>query len=438
VSIPVLTAVGDPRWEADLSAGLHRESSAVIVVRRCVDLADLLAAAAAGLARAVILSADLRRLDREALTRLASARVAVVGLVAAGDEVAEHRLRQLGVRHVLAHDTPAADVSAAVMIAVSDLAAMAGAGPETQWGDPGAALPDQPRPGDEPLDVPSVGAGQVVAVWGPTGAPGRSTVAVNLAAELATAGHAALLVDADTYGGSVGQLLGLLDEAPGLAAACRLANQGTLDGPRLAEITLEVSPGLRVLTGITRPDRWLELRPGSLEVVLATARDLAAWIVVDCGFCLEQDEELAYDTVAPRRNGAALAVLELADVVVGVATADPLGLARYVRALPACAEVAGRAPRTVVNRLREGATGAGDPRRSIVAALDRYAGATEIAVIPQDQGAVDAAMTAGRALAELTPRSPARLAIRDLAASIAGDEVARGQRRRRFKRGQKR
>jgi MinD-like ATPase involved in chromosome partitioning or flagellar assembly len=433
VSIPVLTAVGDPQWEADLSAGLHRESSGVVVVRRCVDLADLLAAAAAGLARAVILSADLRRLDREALTRLASARVAVVGLVAGGDEVAERRLRQLGVRHVLAHDSPAAEVSAAVMAAVGDLADPASAVPATQWGDPGAALPDYAAVGDELLTAPTAGAGQVVAVWGPTGAPGRSTVAVNLAAELAAAGHQVLLVDADSYGGSVGQLLGLLDEAPGLAAACRLANHGTLDGPRLAEVTLEVSPGLRVLTGITRPDRWLELRPGSLEVVLTVARGLAAWIVIDCGFCLEQDEELTYDTVAPRRNGATLVALELAEVVIGVAAADPIGLARYVRALPACAEAAGGPPRTVVNRLREGVTGAGDPRRAVVDALERYAGTSEVAVVPHDQGAVDTAMAAGRTLAEVAPKSAARLAIRDLAASIAGDPEPRRHGGWRFK-----
>ena len=36
------------------------------------------------------------------------------------------------------------------------------------------------------------------------------------------------------------------------------------------------------------------------------ARSLAAVTVVDCGFCLEQDEELSFDTAAPLRNGATL------------------------------------------------------------------------------------------------------------------------------------
>ena len=36
-------------------------------------------------------------------------------------------------------------------------------------------------------------------------------------------------------------------------------------------------------------------------------------IMVDCGFCLEADEEISFDTVAPRRNGATLAMLADAD-----------------------------------------------------------------------------------------------------------------------------
>ena len=67
----------------------------------------------------------------------------------------------------------------------------------------------------------------MVAVWGPAGAPGRTTVATGLAAVLATRGPT-MLVDADPYGGSVAQVLGVLDEVSGLLAAARLAGSGTL------------------------------------------------------------------------------------------------------------------------------------------------------------------------------------------------------------------
>jgi len=423
VTVPVLTAVTDPRWEADIVASLARDDG-VRVVRRCVDLADLLSAAAAGLARAVLLSADLRRLDRDALTRLAVAGVAVVGLVVPGDEQAERRLRQLGVQNVLPADAPADEVSAALVAAVgaADLIGH-------DYADPRAVLP-APVDGPPEPELPLTGSGRVIAVWGPTGAPGRTSVALGVATELAALGHSTLLIDADVYGGVVAQLLGLLDEAPGIAAACRLANNGSLDLPALAELAVAVRPGLRVLTGIARAERWPELRPSALEAVLGLARSLASYVVIDCGFGLERDEELSYDTVAPRRNGATLAALEAADTIVAVASADPVGLQRYVRALAELADVLpGRAPVTVVNRVRAAVVGGGDAEAEISAALSRYAGVTDVRFVPMDLDAYDAAVAAGRTLVEVAPASPARLALQAVAAGISGTPLVRRRRR---------
>ncbi len=125
-----------------------------------------------------------------------------------------------------------------------------------------------------------------------------------------------LLVDADSYGASIAAMLGLLDEAAGLAQACRLADQGLLDGEALLRVAVPVvtkTGTFHVLTGITRADRWTELRAAALSLVLARARQVAEVIVIDTGFCLESDEELSFDTMAPRRNAATLRSLELAD-----------------------------------------------------------------------------------------------------------------------------
>jgi MinD-like ATPase involved in chromosome partitioning or flagellar assembly len=416
MSVPVLTACSDASWEADLVSSLDRDELGVVVVRRCVDLADLLATAATGQAQAVILSADLRRLDRDALSRLALAGLAVVGLHAPGDEEAERRLRQLGVATVLPADTPPRQLSDAVTAAVGGRgeSALLGAG------DPRAALPDLVPPEDP---FPLVGEGQVVAVWGPTGAPGRTTLAVGLASEISGLGRSAVLVDADVYGGVVAQVLGLLEESAGIAAACRLAGAGTLDVPSLAGLARQVSPTFRVLTGIARADRWPEVRPAAIEVVLDMARHLAGTTVVDCGFGLEQDEELAYDTLAPRRNGATLALLEQADVVLAVGSADPVGLQRLVRGLAELKEaVPGVEPRVVVNRLRSSAV-PGDAAGEVTAALSRYAGVAAPFLVPFDGPGLDAALATGRTLSEAVPDSPARLAIRDLAADLVGVPV---------------
>ncbi len=422
--LPVVTAVVDARWEAGLVSAFERTEHNISVVRRCVDLADLLATAATGTARAALLSADLRRLDRDALARLAAAHIAVVGLVPPGDENADRRLRQLGVRFVLPADAAPEVISAAVAEAVALLDDEPGSG----LADPLQMLPLEPRvvPASG-LEV-APGTGRVIAVWGPTGAPGRTTVAVTLASELAAAGQPTLLIDADVYGGVVSQLLGLLEEAPGLAAAARLANNGSLDVASLAGLCRQVGPQLRVLTGITRADRWPELRTGAIEVVLALARSLAAVVVVDVGFCLEQDEELSYDTTAPRRNGATLAVLEQSEVVVAVASADPVGLQRFVRGFGDLRELLGGIePVVVVNKVRPRVV-PGDAVAEIAAALSRYVGVPRIHPVPYDRTALDAALANGRSLTESAPGSPARKALAGLARELGG--AAGGRRNR--------
>ena len=141
---------------------------------------------------------------------------------------------------------------------------------------------------------------------------------------------------------------------------------------------------------------------------------------MDCGFSLEQDEELAYDTAAPRRNGATLAVLETADTVWAVGSCDPVSLQRLVRGLSELREVVpGVQPVVVVNRLR--ASGVpGDAEKEVRAALSRYAGVDDVRFVPLDVAGVDGALATGRTLGEAAPASPARLALAALAASLLG------------------
>ncbi|CAO5147551.1 ATPase involved in chromosome partitioning [Frankia sp. AiPs1] len=443
MSLPILTAVTDSNVEAGLVSAFDRRDLGVTVVRRCVDLPDLLAAATTGAARAALLSADLRRLDRDALSRLAMSGIAVVGLIAPGDEDADRRLRQLGVAAVIPADATAEVVAGAVVEASRALAthpaapavsAPAGAWP-TSYSE---ALPGfgQLAPFGADGDVAELaeaGGGRVIAVWGPAGAPGRTTLALCLAAEIAGLGVPTLLVDADSYGGAIGQLVGLLEEAPGLAAAARSANQGLLDVPRLAMLCRDLGDGLRVLPGIARPSRWPELRPASIETVLSLARRLAAFVVVDCGFCLESDEELSFDTAAPRRNGATLAVLEAADIVLAVASAEPVGLVRFVRGLADLREsVPAVDPLIVVNRLRPSVVG-GDPSREVSRSIMRHTGSEPVALIPYDLAGLDAAQVAGQLLRDIASTSPARLAIRDLAGRLVGRQAV-SRRRGMFRR----
>jgi MinD-like ATPase involved in chromosome partitioning or flagellar assembly len=412
-------------WEPDLVTAIEG-TAGYTVARRCADLPDLLAAAAAGHGQVALVSADLRALDRPALHELASHGVEVAGVVAPGDEMGERRLRQLGLVVVLRADLASHELDDALESLRSREGSGAGEmGVSPAGTDPAglAAVTADPSPG---ADRP---AAKVIAVWGPTGAPGRSTVALNLAAELSRSAPT-LLVDCDTYGSSIAQALGLLDEAPGMAAAARAADQGALDLAALARIAPEVESGFRVLTGIPRAERWTELRAPSVAHILTIARQLAEFVVVDCGFAIEDDEELSYDTLAPRRNAATLTALESADDLIVVGAADPIGLQRLVRAVQDLAAIPSPTPRVVVNRVRASAVGS-RPERRIADALGRFAGMDDITYLPWDQPTLDGAMFAGTSLAEFAPQSELRRAIATLTTPYA---VSAPEQRRRHRR----
>jgi MinD-like ATPase involved in chromosome partitioning or flagellar assembly len=420
----VLLALGGDRLEEALLAALDRSPKSLRVARRCLDLADLLSAAEAGSAGpqpVAVVSAALPRLDGVAVARLVAAGAVVMAVVDRGDAAAATRLRAQGVTQLLLVEDPGDHTHpGGQSLLAALLGALAGVdGPHGPTGS-SSTVPDQRSPaagGRGDADAPPLG--RVVAVWGPVGAPGRTTVAATVADELARRQVETLLADADTYGPSLGQTLGVLDEASGLAAAARDANAGVLDVEALARSARLLRPGLRVLTGVTRADRWPELPASALAVVWQVARCLAVWTVVDCGFCLEQDEEIAYDTLAPRRNGATVTTLQAADVVVAVGAADPVGMQRLIRMLPDLRSAAPQAAlRVVLNQVRSGPVGR-SPERRLLEGLRRYAGVDSAVLVPADRDSLDAAMAAGRTLAETVPESSARTALMALAIDLA-------------------
>jgi MinD-like ATPase involved in chromosome partitioning or flagellar assembly len=266
----------------------------------------------------------------------------------------------------------------------------------------------------------------VLPVWGPAGAPGRTTVAVGLAAELATAGCEVLLIDADAYGASVAQHLGVLDESSGLLAAVRAANAGSLDASRLASLARQVSPSLRVLTGLPRPDRWPEVRTVAFDDLLDVAVGQAAYVVVDVGFSLETELADPFGSTAPQRNQMTLTALEHAAEVVVVGAADPVGLARLARGLVELRDVAPRArARVVVNRTRP-TLGWSD--REIHAMVEGFVAPVGMHFLPEDRPAADRALMAGRSLAE-GGESPLRSALVDLARAVRGERASATSRR---------
>lgn len=433
--IGVLTVGSGRQWESDLVAALDRPGSEMTVVRRCADIPDLLATASTGKAAVTLVDGSVRRLDVEAVSRLRKSGVAVIAVCQKPDEKTSYRLDLIGVDRVVDEDVSAGELvktaAAAVRVFHDRIEAERtelespevgrqgatgvhrGVG-SVPWAPTGARSVGVRHSPDPARDTGTV-RGKVVAVWGPTGAPGRTTVAMGLADAAAVSGSPTLLVDADVYGGVLANAFGLLDESPGLAGACRLAANGRLTSAELDRLCWAVNANLSLLTGISRPDRWPEVRPSAIPLVLDIARRQAACVIVDCGFSVESDEELSYDTVAPRRNGATLAVLAAADVVIAVGSADPPGMERLVRGLAELADAIPLVrPKVVLNRLRSSAAGFEDA----AAAVRRFTGLDAVAALPEDRKACDAAWGSGRTLSEVSPASAVRSALIRLAAIV--------------------
>lgn len=282
------------------------------------------------------------------------------------------------------------------------------------------------RSGSEVAEAPAT-ARRVIAVWGPHGAPGRSTVAIGLAAELASRGRGVALVDADTHAPALALLLGLGDDAPGVAAACRRAERGELDVAELARLSVSVPvPGGRVdvLGGLNRPSRWPELSADRLRAMFEVCREWVDDTIVDTAASLDSDEEVSFDVDAPRRNAATLAALRSADAIVAVVSAEPLGIARFLHAHAELRALVGTTPVTVVvNRVRPGPIGI-DPRGQLRRTLERFAGIRDIHFIPDERRAADAALLHAAPLVDVVPRSPIVVALRRVSTALSAGTAA--------------
>jgi len=388
VSEPRLCALilaGGASWEADVLQALGQ--AGIVVTKRCVDVPDLMASASAGGAAVAVVAGEVPHLDAEVVMHLLGHDVRTLGVTA--DLGLADRLLRVGVVETCEPDV------ARVVGAVQRVAAR--------------EVITDPEPSMLPERNQADGRGRVVAVWGPAGAPGRSTVAAGLADALATADRRVVLVDADPYGGTLAQHLGVLEEVSGLLAVARMANLGTLDEGAFVRSCRRVGDRLDLLTGLPRADRRVEVRPGVLGTVLAAAAALG-FVVADVGFGLE-------DPVLPlTRDRMTLDVLEAADEVVVVGSAEPSGLARLARGLVELRDVAGGTPvRVVVNRMR---STLGWSERDILGMVEGYAGPVPVHFLPEDRATIDRALVGGRILTEIG-ESRLATAFAELASAMA-------------------
>lgn len=254
--------------------------------------------------------------------------------------------------------------------------------------------------------------GKIIAVWGTHGAPGRSTLALALAAYLNEQGST-ILVDCDINAPAQVQLLGLPEDSSGLASAARLATHGELDSTRLVQTLLSAKADLQVLTGLGRSGRWRELPVASMNKVWEVCRHTAEYTVVDLSGGLEEErvEDFAME---PDHDAVAAALLEQADLTLIVGAADPVGIRRLIQLLNSNRQAVGGRSQVVVNRVRSSTAGA-DPNTAIGSVLARYTSASDIVYVPADYRLFDKALMQAQPVAVVESRSSAAKSIAKLA-----------------------
>jgi MinD-like ATPase involved in chromosome partitioning or flagellar assembly len=375
VLVVVVVAAG-AAWESPVLEVI-RARSGMVVLKRCVDVDEALATTSSGQADAVVVALDAPGLDPTAADLLHRHAVRVVA-VGPDDEAGRTRAARVGVDALVGHD----DLELLPIALEAD-------GEDAAYDE---LLPDGgPEPDPSRAGLP----GRAVVVWGPAGAPGRTTVAVSVASLLARRGLPTTLVDADAYGGSVAQHLGILDEVSGLLSAARLTGEGALEA-RLDTVRRSVGDRLSVVTGLPRAERWVEVRAGVVEHLVEVARSVGH-VVVDTGFSLEDDPSGDLAT-RPARNQLTLGALDVADELVVVGTADPIGLSRLARGLVDLRERCPGLPmRVVVNRMR---ASLGWTERDIVGMVEGFARLASVHFLPDDRVAADRALTTGTSVTE--------------------------------------
>lgn len=314
MSVPIALGAPGLPFEPQLLAG--SANAGIDVRRRCVDAADLLGACLSAPGLVAVITAGLPRLSAEAVSRLRAAGAQVVGIaVHPGDRVA---LDNLGVSEVLDATVSAEELLESLAHHLHLSAGMVGV-----WNV-------------EPVSISAIGEvkkGRLIAVWGPAGAPGRTTTAMLLAQSLSAQGRT-VIIDADTAAPSVALKLGLAEDLSGLIVACRHAEAGSLSSRTLASSMSVISERYVALTGLAHARRWPELRPAALVRVIDQARADFAYCVVDVGAAFS-----TADAAAPSPSAAADAALSKADLIVAVCHADALGVARFLSGLTDLADL---------------------------------------------------------------------------------------------------
>src|SRR5262249_41204550 len=129
--------------------------------------------------------------------------------------------------------------------------------------------------------VKQTAAGRLMAVLGTKGGVGTSTVAVNLAVQLARIpSKKTLLLD---FSRPMGDLAAMLDLRPEFQVRDGLENVNRLDAALFERLLTAHASGLRVLCGATRLEDWQSASLPVIGRIVQVAQEEFDFVVMDLG-----------------------------------------------------------------------------------------------------------------------------------------------------------
>lgn len=262
------------------------------------------------------------------------------------------------------------------------------------------------------------------AVGGPPGGCGATEVAIELARHLRARSGAAVLVDGEDVAPSLAQRLGL-PPIPNIRTAIDAVLHGS--GELADAVLLVAAGGFGLLAGLANPADWGQIRAQDAADVVHELRSQAAHVVVNVGPILEDLPAVG----GPDRYGLTRALTASADIIVGVGSPTPVGVARLIGWV---AEVAMLAPGRPIHLALNRAPGTRFVRAEVEAEIRRTYAPASLHFLPFDE-AVERAAWRG----ELVAPGPFSRAVGDLvvatAAAASPAMAAPGPRRHRASRG---
>ena len=310
------------------------DNSQIKIRRRCVDSVDLMSAIHLGLANKVVISAGFENLNSTTISGAKKLGCDVYGIYLENDIDSLDKLVGVGVNSNFAIDETDVEKSLKglinLLLNVSEIDKFS----------------------NELEDLSQVPG--LICVWGTNGSPGRSSVAINLSFSLASKNSPTLLVDLDAIVPSLAPALGLVSEVPGVSSLVHDALKGRLSQESIEKNVIEVNPGLHVLTGISNPKRWPELRTEGLIQVLKLCSQMYANIICDLSAVLPESTDSSLNDVDIfRRFDHIPKVLEISSRNIFVLSATPLSLIRASEALEALHEINKSEPLIILNKINE-------------------------------------------------------------------------------------